>query len=205
MAFPLTTEDYMSFLTELERRLGEDSMDKGGGESLVNFLTGLRFLLQSRETIRKLPLTAALTSSGLLLMSRVGGYEAMLYGSAMISGAQQMSQAESFDCVGLYTFLNGMYQDLRNHGCRSGKGTLMETLSAALTRFRHGIERQENTVTLMHAVKAAAFSASECRATDVRVDSLAEISFSSCEEADELWATIAKRWIACICDAALQH
>ena len=133
MAFPLTTEDYMSFLTELERRLGEDSMDKGGGESLVNFLTGLRFLLQSRETIRKLPLTAA------------------------------------------------------------------------LTRFRHGIERQENTVTLMHAVKAAAFSASERRATGVRVDSLAEISFSSCEEADELWAAIAKRWIACICDAALQH
>ena len=62
MAFPLTTEDYMSFLTELERRLGEDSMDKGGRESLVNFLTGLRFLLQSRETIRKLPLTAAYES-----------------------------------------------------------------------------------------------------------------------------------------------
>ena len=50
MAFPLTTEDYMSFLTELERRLGEDSMDKGGRESLVNFLTGLRFLLQSNES-----------------------------------------------------------------------------------------------------------------------------------------------------------
>lgn len=202
MAFPLTTEDYLSFLAELERRIGETAAPESGGESREDFLTGLRCLLQSGETIRKLPLAAALSSSGLLLMSRVGGYDAMLYGSALISAAKQASQADSFDSAELYAFLDGMARDLRLHGYRTGKGTLLGTLSAALARFQLGLERRENAAELMRAVKAAAQSASEHAAADAKADRPAETCLSAGGEAGEAGAALAERWIACLCDAA---
>lgn len=205
MGFPLTTEDYLFFLAELERRLEDEAAPEGTGESTEAFLVGLRCLRQSGEAIWKLPLAAALSSSGLLLMSRVGGYDAMLYGSALISSAQQMSQTASFDCSELYVFLDGMCRDLQIHGCSSGEKTLLGTLSAALARFQLGLERQESTDSLMCAVKAAAQSVPERAATHNKAERLAESSASACGEEGEAGAAIAGRWIACLCDVAASH
>lgn len=128
----------------------------GDGDHLINLQRGLKALNDQLESLDRLDLSAALSQTGMTLMSTMGGASGSLYGSLFVAMGQQIKD-QPINLTTLAAAFNAGVASVKARGKADiGEKTMLDTLIPVASELTDKAAKDEKLLPLLEAVKQAA-------------------------------------------------
>jgi len=137
-------------LSEADRKLGD-------GDHGIGMKRGFTAAKAQLEALEPKTVGQAFTTTGMTLMSTMGGASGAVMGILYQSGGMALGDAETFDAAGLSTFLSAALDGVTNlGGAKVGDKTMVDALAGAQEAAAASTE-----LSISDAMKAVAAGATE--------------------------------------------
>jgi len=150
MSLKLTSKDYTQFLLLAAEKIESESdylteLDAatGDGDHWTNLNSGFKKLSPVLNDLAAMPLSEMFKKTGLMLMSTIGGFSGVLYGSAYIAAAKAFNGVDYIDIFGIRTMLDAMNEAIKKRSnAVAGQKTMIDALHPAIIALEKA--EQEN-------------------------------------------------------------
>ncbi|MCT4626359.1 dihydroxyacetone kinase subunit DhaL [Halodesulfovibrio sp.] len=129
----------------------------GDGDHGINMDRGFTWLLQAVPEMQNLRLGEVLKTSGMILLSSVGGASGPLYGTLFLKGSATVGERDALTSSELFTFFDvGVAALIARGRTKSGDKTMYDTWEPMLLEYKKQLESGATMVEIMRACVDAA-------------------------------------------------
>lgn len=169
-AFAVAIEANATHLSELDAAIGD-------GDHGANMARGMAAVVKKLETAAPADLAALFKTTGMTLLSSVGGASGPLYGGFFLELAKQSAGKAEMDTAGLAALVAAGLGDIRRRGkAEPGDKTMVDALIPATEALAAGADLAAATAAAAAAARTAATATAPLLARKGRASYLGERS-----------------------------
>ncbi|MGL6168841.1 MAG: dihydroxyacetone kinase subunit DhaL [Fusobacteriaceae bacterium] len=164
MNINITSKDYVEYIELVYKRLlaskdyiTELDSELGDGDHWINMDMGFEALVNKKEELSNMKPKDLLKNIGMIMMSVIGGSSGVLYGSAYIKAAKNISDVETLNLNSIYEILNSELLGMMERGkAEAGDKTMIDPLFTAVNSFKKSLESNKNILEILESVRLSA-------------------------------------------------
>ncbi|SFC68071.1 dihydroxyacetone kinase subunit DhaL [Clostridium uliginosum] len=155
MKINMVIEENKLYLSELDAAIGD-------GDHGLNMNKGFKAVIEKVKDLPDTDLGNILKSSGMALVTNVGGASGPLYGTAFMKGSMVVSNKNSMDINDFVELLKEALAGIKMRGkAQEGEKTMIDALSPAIKAGQKALEEEKFTNEVLIAIRDAAKSGME--------------------------------------------
>ena len=138
------------YLSELDAAIGD-------GDHGLNMNKGFTSVVEKMDTIKDEDISTIIKSSGMALVSNVGGASGPLYGTAFMKASMVIAKKEEIDIKDFVSMLEAALDGIKMRGkgvC--GEKTMIDTLEPAFEAGKKALDENLDTNDVLTRIKEAA-------------------------------------------------
>lgn len=164
MNINITSKDYVEYIELVYKRLlnskdyvTELDSELGDGDHWINMNMGFEALVNKKEELSNMKPKDLLKNIGMTMMSVIGGSSGVLYGSAYINAAKNISDIEIINLDSIYEILNSKLLGMMERGkAEAGDKTMIDPLFMAVNSLKNLLETNKNIFEILERVQLSA-------------------------------------------------
>jgi len=164
MKIYLSSADYVEYLSKVAAVIKDHKdyitmldAETGDGDHWVNLNMGFDKLLDEKEALKEMSLTAMFKKIAIILMSTIGGSSGVLYGSAYLKASQVVDGKSKINAFLLKEILKAKLDGIMERGkAKPGFKTMIDTLYRALEYMIEAFNNNASDREVLLAMKKGA-------------------------------------------------
>lgn len=138
------------YLSELDAAIGD-------GDHGLNMNKGFNAVVEKISTVNDSDISGIIKSSGMALVSNVGGASGPLYGTAFMKASMVIVKKEEIDIKDFVSMLEAALDGIKMRGKSNlGEKTMIDTLEPAVLEGKEGIDKELDTIEILNNILKSA-------------------------------------------------